>query len=154
MPEHTAAKHDIYKRYLERWFPILLNGRNAYPSATYVEGFAGPGVYSDDEPGSPVIAIRALVNSVSNPKPLVKFLFIDDDSRCHEMLQIEVKKHFPDRPRAEDKLRVRYVEGTCIEKLEVNLDSMDAWNQPILAVLDSWGNVPIDYWVGRAARCL
>jgi three-Cys-motif partner protein len=147
MPEHTAAKHDIYRRYLERWFPILLNGNKAYPSATYVEGFAGPGVYTNGKPGSPIIAIQALVDSVNNPKPLVRFLFIDDDKRCHEMLQTEVKKHFPDRPRAEDKLRVRYVKGTCIEKLEVNLDSMHAWEQPILAVLDSWGNVPIDYKV-------
>ena len=153
MPEHTGAKHDIYRRYLQRWFPILLNGSKGYPSATYVEGFAGPGVYTNDEPGSPIIAIQALVDSVSNPKPLVKFLFIDDDKRCHKMLQAQVKKHFPDRPRPEDKLRVRYVEGTCIKELEANLDSMGAWGQPILAVLDSWGNVPIDYNVlGRLAR--
>jgi three-Cys-motif partner protein len=147
MPEHTAAKHDIYRRYLKRWFPILLNGSKGYPSATYVEGFAGPGVYANGKPGSPIIAIQALVDSVSNPKPLVRFLFIDDDKRCHQMLKTEVMKHFPDRPRAEDKLRVRYVQGTCIEELEVNLDSMQAWEQPILAVLDSWGNVPIDYKV-------
>ena len=53
---HTAAKHDIYRRYLARWFPILLAGANAYPSVTYAEGFAGPGIYSGGEPGSPVIA--------------------------------------------------------------------------------------------------
>jgi hypothetical protein len=40
--EHTLAKHDIYRRYLERWFPILLNGANAYPSATYAEGSLDP----------------------------------------------------------------------------------------------------------------
>ena len=43
--EHTLTKHDIYRRYLERWFPILLNSANAYPSATYAEGFAGFGIY-------------------------------------------------------------------------------------------------------------
>ncbi|GAA2987471.1 three-Cys-motif partner protein TcmP [Actinokineospora diospyrosa] len=143
--EHTAAKHDIYRRYLERWFPILLGGANAFPSATYAEGFAGPGVYKDGEPGSPVIAIKALVDKVANSRPVVKFLFIDDDQRCVAMLQEQILGRFPERPRAPEKLRVRYVKGTCIDQLEANLDDLEAWGQPILAVLDSWGNAPIDY---------
>lgn len=143
--EHTAAKHDIYRRYLERWFPILLNGVNAYPSATYAEGFAGPGVYENGAPGSPIIAIKALADKVSNPHALVKFLFIDDDPRCVELLKEQIRGNFPERPRAEDKLRAQLVEGTCVEKLEMHLDDLDAWGQPILAVLDSWGTMPIAY---------
>ena len=58
MAEHTGAKHDIYRTYLAKWFPILLAGKNPYPSATYAEGFAGPGIYSTGEVGSPIIAVR------------------------------------------------------------------------------------------------
>lgn len=143
--EHTAAKHDIYRRYLERWFPILLGGANAYPSAMYAEGFAGPGVYKTGEPGSPVIAIKAFVDKVASPKPLVKFLFIDDDKRCISMLKKQIRARFPKRPRSQDKLWVDIVQGTCADELEKSLDRLHAWGQPILAVLDSWGNAPISY---------
>jgi len=54
MEPHTEAKHDILERYLERWFPILSShgGRLAY-----IDGFAGPGVYSAEERGSPILAL-------------------------------------------------------------------------------------------------
>jgi three-Cys-motif partner protein len=39
---HTKAKHEILRRYLQAWFPILasFSGR-----IIYLGGFAGPGVY-------------------------------------------------------------------------------------------------------------
>ncbi len=70
--EHTSAKHDIYRRYLGRWFPILLGGQNAYPSGTYAEGFAGPGVYRDGEPGSPIIALRTFLAEVVRAEKYVR----------------------------------------------------------------------------------
>lgn len=143
--EHTAAKHDIYRRYLERWFPILLGGTNAYRSATYAEGFAGPGVYKGSEPGSPIIAIKAFIDKVSKPSTLIKFVFIDDDKRCTDMLREQLKIRFPQRPRATDSMWLDIVEGKCEDKLEKYLDDRQAWGQPILAVLDSWGNAPISY---------
>ncbi|WP_431908919.1 three-Cys-motif partner protein TcmP [Amycolatopsis thermoflava] len=143
--EHTGAKHDIYRRYLKRWFPILLAGSNAYPSATYAEGFAGPGVYSDGEPGSPIIAMQALLDEVSSEKPVVRFLFIDDDPRCVAMLKERFREVFPERPRPSETTPMKFVEGKCGEKLEPWLHRIEAWGQPILAVLDSWGNAPISY---------
>ena len=141
-PAHTGAKHDIYRRYLLRWFPILLAGANAYPSATYAEGFAGPGVYAGGEPGSPIIAMQTLIEKV-NEKPTVRFVFVDDDPRCITSLKRQFTNFFPTRPRNHATTQFYFVQGTCIEKLESSLDSMRAWNQPILAVLDSWGNAPI-----------
>ncbi|WP_420807920.1 three-Cys-motif partner protein TcmP [Amycolatopsis antarctica] len=113
--DHTGAKHDIYRRYLERWFPILLRGTNAYKSATYAEGFAGPGVYEDDHPGSPIIAIQALLEKVPNPDPIVKMIFIDDDVRCTEMLREQLTRRFPERPRSSEKLPIKIKNGTCAE---------------------------------------
>ncbi|MEW2508259.1 three-Cys-motif partner protein TcmP [Amycolatopsis sp. NPDC047767] len=143
--DHTGAKHDIYRRYLERWFPILLAGSNAYPSATYAEGFAGPGVYEGGEPGSPIIAIQALLDKVRDPIPVVKMIFVDDDLRCIDTLNKQLTLKFPTRPRSAETLRVKVKAGTCVERLEPELDAMQAWGQPILAVLDSWGNVPVTY---------
>lgn len=47
---HTAAKHEILRRYMNAWFPILgsYHGR-----VVFLDGFAGPGIYADGEPGSP-----------------------------------------------------------------------------------------------------
>lgn len=144
--EHTVVKHDIYRRYLERWFPILLTGSsNAYPSVTYAEGFAGPGVYSGAEPGSPVIAIQALISKVRPTKGLARFVFIDDDQRCVEMLRQTLTETFPDRPRPPESMPVTVLKGTCADDLETTLTDMNAWGQPIFANLDSWGNAPVPY---------
>jgi three-Cys-motif partner protein len=141
---HTGAKHDIYKRYFLRWFPILLAGQNAYASATYAEGFAGPGVYTGGEPGSPIIAMQALTEKVSDA-PIVRFIFIDDDPRCISSLRVQFKEFFPERPRSQATTQLNFIEGTCIDRLEQSLNDALAWGQPILAVLDSWGNAPISF---------
>jgi three-Cys-motif partner protein len=143
--EHTGAKHDIYKRYLERWFPILLAGKNAYASVTYAEGFSGPGVYSGGEIGSPVIAMRALVEKVPPDKGVAKFAFVDDDPRCVTMLREQLIANFPERPRNSDSMPLKIVQGTCKDQLEATLDELAAWKQPIFANLDSWGNAPVPY---------
>ena len=55
---HTRGKHLVLKRYLEAWFPIMgsWNGR-----ILFIDGFAGPGEYEAGEEGSPIIAIRSLL---------------------------------------------------------------------------------------------
>ncbi|CAM5635483.1 hypothetical protein STENM223S_06654 [Streptomyces tendae] len=45
----TAAKHRLYQRYLDAWWPILLqtSQRTGYsrPRVTLLDAFAGPGRY-------------------------------------------------------------------------------------------------------------
>lgn len=142
--EHTAAKHDIYNRYLHRWFPILLSD-NSWDTATYAEGFSGPGVYDQGEQGSPIIAVRAFTDEVANPTKTAQFLFIDDDQRCVDRLEKELKRVFPRRPRSWDQMPVWIRKGKCEDLLEQELDKIQAWDSPILAVLDSWGNAPVPY---------
>jgi three-Cys-motif partner protein len=55
---HTKAKHDLI-RYLDGWFPIL--GR-FNRMVLFLDGFAGPGSYSESEMGSPLLAIEALLD--------------------------------------------------------------------------------------------
>ena len=53
---HTSAKHQILRKYLDAWLPILgtYNKR-----IVYIDGFSGPGEYTGGEPGSPIIALEA-----------------------------------------------------------------------------------------------
>jgi three-Cys-motif partner protein len=78
---HTEAKHRLYKRYLQAWYRILLH---SFPrGVTYADGFAGPGEYIGGHPGSPVIAVRAALESDPPPtrqKP-VYLLFAEKDER-------------------------------------------------------------------------
>src|SRR6266446_7528365 len=52
---HTRAKHEILRRYLQAWMPILAQG--GFKNILYIDGFAGPGRYAGGEDGSPIIAV-------------------------------------------------------------------------------------------------
>jgi three-Cys-motif partner protein len=89
---HTKAKHDLLVRYLGGWFAVLskYNGR-----IVFLDGFAGPGVYSKREPGSPTLALRTLLEH--QHKGLLarcKFLFIfnEQDAARFRSLEHEVEK--------------------------------------------------------------
>jgi three-Cys-motif partner protein len=147
---HTSAKHEIYRSYLEKWFPILLSD-NGYPSVTYAEGFSGPGVYKDGTPGSPIIAIQTLLDTpeLRDSRKVTRFVFIDDDRRCIESLKQQLLVRFPERPRSERLMPVLVEQGKCADTFEPALGQLSAWHQPILAVFDSWGNMPVPYGLIR-----
>jgi three-Cys-motif partner protein len=83
---HTAAKHKILRAYLGAWFAILgaYNGR-----VLFFDGFAGPGIYAGGEPGSPIIALRTLLNHSAFPRLNCEFVFafLEPDSERFESLQ-------------------------------------------------------------------
>lgn len=64
-PPHTRAKHDILASYLDGWFPILSrwNGR-----LLFLDGFAGRGRYKNGAEGSPLVALRRLVDHRHFPR--------------------------------------------------------------------------------------
>ena len=145
----TAAKHELYRRYLDGWWPTLLqpsrNGR-LWPRVTYLDAFAGPGRYKGGEAGSPVFALQGLLSHVAAERmqlrrDRVRLLFMEKDRARFEHLQAELDRSFrsldglPVWPEA-----VRGEAGTDAEHL---LDETDAWGSPILAVFDSWGNVNV-----------
>lgn len=55
--EQTEGKHLVLEYYLDGWFQILGSSHNRI---LYIDGFAGPGEYSDGEPGSPLIALECI----------------------------------------------------------------------------------------------
>jgi len=57
LAEHSAAKHEILKRYLGAWLTILGRGQKGFrhKQLVLIDGFAGRGRYMKGEPGSPAI---------------------------------------------------------------------------------------------------
>ncbi len=99
---HTKAKIALLEAYLKAWFSILgatKAGQNR--KILYIDGFAGPGVYSNHPEGSPVVAIR-IANSILQQNASkwtagdVYFAFIDKDPDVLRRLQTtiaDIPKH-------------------------------------------------------------
>jgi three-Cys-motif partner protein len=85
---HTAAKHQILRLYVQAWAPILSQGN--FPHLAFVDGFAGPGRYSNGEEGSPIIAIKAVIEQKRPIKAKVDFHFIELDKRRADHLATEI----------------------------------------------------------------
>jgi len=82
---HTRAKHEILRRYLQAWTPILSKG--GFPAVLYIDGFAGPGRYSNGEDGSPIIALHAALNQKVEITAKVGFYFVEKDPARAAFLQ-------------------------------------------------------------------
>ncbi|MEM7602853.1 MAG: three-Cys-motif partner protein TcmP [Verrucomicrobiota bacterium] len=92
---HTLAKHRILREYLKAWFPILSHQSAKLHGTSnvirYIEGFAGPGIYTGGEPGSPIIALK-VVNEHTHKLPTpVAFDFVELDKARHARLEQEIQ---------------------------------------------------------------
>jgi len=85
LESHTKAKHEILKRYLHAWTPILAQG--GFRQILYVDGFAGPGRYNGGEEGSPVIALKAALAHSGRITGEMLFQFIEKDTDRAAMLE-------------------------------------------------------------------
>jgi three-Cys-motif partner protein len=98
---HTAAKHRVLRSYLDGWIPVMaqqaLRMRQyavGAPRLLLVDGFAGPGRYATEEPGSPLIMLDALLSHSAFDRfgdAQFNFLFIEDDKRRVDHLRAEVE---------------------------------------------------------------
>jgi three-Cys-motif partner protein len=148
---HTLAKHAILQRYLQAWFPILTRQASAaarrYRNAPerevlFVDGFAGPGEYTNGKEGSPVIALKAALDH-STPFPIpVRMLFIEERPDRFQHLQSVLVPHLE---RATKSLNIRAIEprpGDCDSILNTMLDDCEKKSisfGPALAFLDQFG---------------
>lgn len=132
---HTEAKHRVLRGYFDAWYPIMLS---IFPRLTVLEGYAGPGVYTKDEDGSPVIALQALVERAEllDGGRTVRFVFIEERQDRLEKLNEVIGQRFPRLPRG---ITVDYHHGPCERIWEVALDQADAWGMPIFTNLDPFG---------------
>lgn len=85
------AKHQLLKSYLDAWFPILTswNGR-----VIYLDTHAGRGRHTSGEVGSPLLAIRLLLEHKSRERILsnskVVFIFFESNLENFESLKLEI----------------------------------------------------------------
>lgn len=140
---HTKAKHLLLKRYLDAWFPILgrYNGK-----VVFIDGFAGPGVYTDGEIGSPLIAMRSASSQqafIADTEVL--FLFIENDQkRLDNLAQLVANEPKPQT------FKTHCLRDGFLEVLTQKLDALDnsqGKNAPIFAFIDPFGFSQVPYSV-------
>ena len=130
---HTQAKHIILEEYLKAWFPILSRYNRRI---VYLDGFAGPGVYENGEPGSPIIAIRTAKEIRPEDSEII-FQFIEENKERAEILKTELNKLglMP-------QISWKVTHGTFNEEFSntlKQLDSTGAMLAPTFAFLDPFG---------------
>lgn len=88
---HTLAKISILQTYLSRWFEILGRSKSRQ-NLWYIDGFAGPGEYTNSPTGSPVAAITSASEALQSVGSQwragsIHCVFIEDDPERYEHLQ-------------------------------------------------------------------
>ena len=142
-PSGTATRTprpstDMLRHYLAAWFPIMLHG--GFPGVTYAEGFAGPGEYAGGEEGSPMIALRQVVDRpdlVKLGKP-TRFVFVEQQQDRFDHLRQQVRSLSP-RDGRPASIAISGTRGICQESLISELEKAGAFGEPIFANLDAWG---------------
>ena len=83
--EHASAKHEILRRYLGAWLPIL---GSANDRLVIYDGFAGRGRYVGGEDGSPVLIFRRAQEAVLAGRAReVDIRCVESDRDNHKALQ-------------------------------------------------------------------
>ncbi len=78
---HTLAKLEIVGRYLDAWF-LILGSNPVNRRLVYIDGFAGPGRYTNTDKSSPIVALRAAEAALRRAGPKsgaieYSFLFVE-----------------------------------------------------------------------------
>jgi three-Cys-motif partner protein len=137
---HTAAKHEILRKYLDAWFPILgtYNKR-----IVYLDGFSGPGRYIGNEPGSPIVALKSALTHRAKLDVELVFLFIEERKDRAEYLDGEIAKL-----QCPDHFKISVERGSFADKTGALLDELDGTKSrlaPTFALIDPFGFSGIPY---------
>lgn len=84
---HTEAKHAILRKYLDAWLAIITRWN---VRVLYIDGFAGPGEYIGGKDGSPVIAIKAVLEHRAKITSQINMFFIEADKKRCEFLEQKI----------------------------------------------------------------
>ena len=137
---HTRAKHQILRKYLDAWFPILARYNSRI---LYIDGFSGPGRYSGGEIGSPIIALESARTHRANLAGEWNFLFVEERKDRAENLRGEVNAlQLPSHFKVEVECK------TFAETISLKLDQLDvAGHQiaPTFALIDPFGFSGLPY---------
>ncbi len=119
---------------------------------TFLDGFAGPGEYTNAQDSSPAIAMeQALRSEVTRWGTPTRLVFVEDHRGRAEHLENLLGDRFPLTTRPPGLVtRVRF--GKCGDLFEQAIAAVGGWAGPVFANLDGWG-ADTDYEiVQRIAR--
>jgi three-Cys-motif partner protein len=136
--DFQLIKHQLVKRYLEGWFPILSSWSGRI---LYIDTHAGRGGHVDGQEGSPVVALKALLDHRLKEKICssceVRFFFIEADPENARVLEARVNEMAI--PSA---VKVQTIQNDCFRVLRTWLDSMSADRKhpaPAFVFIDPYG---------------
>src|SRR5581483_4700754 len=138
---HTLAKIEIVRRYLYLWFSIL-GAHSANKRLVYIDGFAGPGRYTNAEQSSPVAALQAAKAAIEKPGATLNdvslnFLFVEKQPDLAASLEEVVKSStWPSQ------IKYRVANGSFEEKVGGILQGLKQQGQrlaPTFAFIDPFG---------------
>ena len=137
---HTAAKHDILRRYLGAWYAKL----SWTGKLVFIDGFAGPEEYTRGEPGSPIIALNVALDhkaDLSNCELI--YLFVEEDHRRHAHLEsILNAMDFPEH------MRILAERGTFDSKMADVFEGLGGHEMaPAFVMVDPFGVKGVTYEV-------
>jgi len=143
---HTHAKHEILRRYIAAWMPILTIG-GFHGRILYIDGFAGSGQYKDsDELGSPQIALDSVLgNKVFDKiKSEIGMIFIEANGKRAEHLKsiLDLKYKLPKN------VRYYVIQEEFNKEMNNLLEDLDKENKrlaPTFCFVDPYGWSDLDY---------
>lgn len=153
---HTQAKHIILRRYLDAWLPIMATWNNRI---VVIDGFAGPGRYTGGEEGSPLIALRALLDH-PHLQPLrpgleVRFYFVEERGDRSQVLDQEIARFRQQYP-IPDGVHIEVANrefAPYLNEVLVRLEQAGKKMAPTFGFIDPFGfsGIPMDL-IARLSR--
>lgn len=146
-PAHTLAKLDLLRGYLRAWFPILAQG--SYPRVIFLDGFAGPGIYKAGEPGSPIVALKTLVEHDAFARlaeTTFEFIFVERRADRFESLKHKVDNFWLRRLGGKpNNIKTRLYNSAFADIAERLISSGHLGHDPVLAFVDpfGWSGIPM-----------
>ncbi len=138
LEDHTLGKHFVLKNYMDAWLPIMRrwNGR-----VLFIDAFAGPGKYEGGQDGSPIVALKSLIEHSERQrmKGEINYIFIERDPERAMHLEDVVRQVERDVP---TNCNITVHNSSFDEKLTEVLDSIDEQNKrmaPAFLMIDPFG---------------
>lgn len=141
-PPHTAAKHVLLSEYLGGWFPIMASWA---ARLIYLDPFAAAGEYLGNKDGSPIIALKTLIDHQSfDAMGSTDFVFLLNDSHqgCVEHLEGCIARLEATRDPWPANVKVAVENSTFVEVTTGLLDTLEARGArlaPTFAFIDPVG---------------
>jgi three-Cys-motif partner protein len=146
---HTIAKIEILEKYLERWFTIL--GMSARGNdLLYVDGFSGPGRYTNYPTGSPIAALRAAAKVRSSMGARwtagdIHCAFVESDLKRFEHLRDHLEVFSSVEGLVVHLFHDTFVNG--LVSLKTQLPHFFSTSRPLMVFIDPFGATGAPYSV-------